>query len=539
MIIGKIFLSLLLSVLIIPLAAFADSSISLDLNNSQYNVGDTLEISGTVSEKKMPVIALRIYDPDDVILSAHNLEINDDSTFSKHISLEHAFYDKSGKYTISADYGKEHTEIFFEIISTPQENSSIDEANSFSSESEDPKISSLQTDYDEYFDKDIIIISGSVSYVNEPSILVAIQDPFGSPTGFYFGNIDKNNNFSVSFPVQSGINFKVDGTYSVVAHYGSSKEKISFEYSETKSEQPKAETKSEQPKAETKSEQPKAETKSEQPKAETKSEQPKAETKSEQPKAETKSEQPKAETKSEQPKAETKSEQPKAETKSEQPKAETKSEQPKNHNNLSVEDIELGKILNDITLNCDDSTYTDIISYYDGMGPALFRLCKYSEAISFFDQSLANNPNNIEVLNNKGSALSKLGLYSDAIHYYDSALSINSNYYITLNNKANVLSTIGNYSEAMPIYNHALEVNPSNPIIKRNMELSIKQYSDVNVVVQSTEIPTMLPPLDKTMLMQNNETTKITENKEEKQSNLFVQIETVFSSLTDLFDIFP
>ena len=34
---------------------------------------------------------------------------------------------------------------------------------------------------------------------------------------------------------------------------------------------------------------------------------------------------------------------------------------------LSVEDIELGKLLNQINLKCDTSKLTDTISYYDGM----------------------------------------------------------------------------------------------------------------------------------------------------------------------------
>ena len=45
----------------------------------------------------------------------------------------------------------------------------------------------------------------------------------------------------------------------------------------------------------------------------------------------------------------------------------------KKQNNLSVEDIELGKILNQINLECDSSDFVDMISYYDGMGPALYR----------------------------------------------------------------------------------------------------------------------------------------------------------------------
>jgi len=50
-----------------------------------------------------------------------------------------------------------------------------------------------------YTDNDVIFISGSVSSIDTPSVLIGIHDPFGIPTGFYFGNIDSNNEFSISF----------------------------------------------------------------------------------------------------------------------------------------------------------------------------------------------------------------------------------------------------------------------------------------------------------------------------------------------------
>ena len=45
--------------------------------------------------------------------------------------------------------------------------------------------------------------------------------------GFYFGSIDSNFEFTTSFLVKDGVNFRVDGTYSVKAHYDKS-EAISF-----------------------------------------------------------------------------------------------------------------------------------------------------------------------------------------------------------------------------------------------------------------------------------------------------------------------
>ena len=47
----------------------------------------------------MPVIAMRVYDPNDGIISANNLEIEEDDTFFKTIFLDGPFYEKSRSYT--------------------------------------------------------------------------------------------------------------------------------------------------------------------------------------------------------------------------------------------------------------------------------------------------------------------------------------------------------------------------------------------------------------------------------------------------------
>ena len=99
----------------------------------------------------------------------------------------------------------------------------------------------------------------------------------------------------------------------------------------------------------------------------------------------------------------------------------------------------MGKLLNQINLKCDSSTFTDTISYYDGMGPALYRLCKFDSSLNFFNDSLIDNPNDVEILVNKGSTLGKLGYFSEAIVYYDQAINIDPDFLPAKNNKANAL----------------------------------------------------------------------------------------------------
>ena len=74
---------------------------------------------------------------------------------------------------------------------------------------------------------DSITISGEISEVGMPVIAMNIYDPFGMPAEFYFSPIDSNFEFTTSFLVKDGVNFRVDGIYSVKAHYAES-EVISF-----------------------------------------------------------------------------------------------------------------------------------------------------------------------------------------------------------------------------------------------------------------------------------------------------------------------
>src|SRR3989304_2075232 len=80
-----------------------------------------------VEEKMMPVVALRIFDPNGGILSAHQLELEADNTFSKTILLDSPFYDDEGDYTISVNYGKLQAETNFKMVSVGQDESLVED----------------------------------------------------------------------------------------------------------------------------------------------------------------------------------------------------------------------------------------------------------------------------------------------------------------------------------------------------------------------------------------------------------------------------
>jgi len=352
-----------------------------------------------------------------------------------------------------------------------------------------------------YTDNDVIYISGSVSSVDTPSVLIGIHDPFGMPTGFYFGNIDSNNEFSISFLAKAGINFKIEGKYDATAYYSDSKKIVYFDFVESLDDEIfETETIEEPIPTETIEESTPTKT-------------------------------------IEDNLIIIKESQIKAEIQDDvlqETKIKNDINDKKNNavaqvstNNLSVEDIELGKLLNQIALNCEQNEYTDTISYYDGMGPALIRLCKYSEAIFYFDEDIKNAPNDVEILTNKGTALSKLGHFEEAILYYDSALGIDSSYVPALNNKGNALSQLGKFEEAIDVYNLGMKLNSENKILKENFEKSmikipLQQYHEETSENTNHQI-------DKN----NNDNFKIKNNN--SIPNLFEKIGSIFSSIGSIF----
>ena len=198
--------------------------------------------------------------------------------------------------------------------------------------------------------------------------------------------------------------------------------------------------------------------------------------------------------------------------------------------NLSVDDIELGKLLNQIKLECDSSTYADIISYYDGMGPALYRLCQFDSSLNFFNESLIKNPNDVDILINKGSALGKLGYFSEAIVYYDHAIRLDPDSLPAKNNKANALANLGDFKDAVLLYREVLEQNPNYLAARANLEITLS--SNIDISSNPSEFETKITPNQKSL-----ESEKIFLDNSEKQnsSNFFDEIGNLFSTLSSLF----
>ena len=190
-------------------------------------------------------------------------------------------------------------------------------------------------------------------------------------------------------------------------------------------------------------------------------------------------------------------------------------------------------MLNQINLECDSSKYEDTIIYYDGMGPALYRLCKFDNSLKFFDESLKTEPNNKEILTNKGSALGKLGFYSEAIIYYDKALRIDSSFLPAINNKANALVNLDKFDEAEALYNLAIGKNSDFEIAKKNLsilktEMSKEIIDKTQPIIQKSDIPGIEKP----------KTVKSPSPPSSNDTDFFNEISSAFSSLSSLFGFF-
>ena len=423
-------ITLVLTVLssLIFVDVFADSFV-VNFDKSLYNKGDSLTISGEILEFGMPVIAMSIYDPDGKILSANNLEISPEKTFSKTFLLDSPFYEKIGEYMVKLDYGRISENHYFVIESHYSEPEILIEI------FEEPEIILLYTEKKQYTDKDVIKITGLVSVLNSPSVLIGIYDPFGMPAGFYFGSIDSNLEFSTSFLVKAGVNFRVDGTYSIKAHYAETEATSFFDYYKVpqKTIEDKIESTLEDEIKELTYDEEKIHETTNDIISDLIPNQSSEQTINEENANDSNSV---IDTSIINTLSKSKSESnynlitknvsdtisPKKimdleinntkiiDKKNSLEKIISKNKIKKS-NNLTVDDVELGLLLNQINLECDSSIFTDTISYYDGMGPALYRLCKFDSSLNFFNESLIKTPNDVEILSKQRFYFRKIGVF--------------------------------------------------------------------------------------------------------------------------------
>ncbi|MBI9087698.1 MAG: tetratricopeptide repeat protein [Desulfobacterium sp.] len=93
----------------------------------------------------------------------------------------------------------------------------------------------------------------------------------------------------------------------------------------------------------------------------------------------------------------------------------------------------------------------------------------FSNAIKECESILANDTNNINVLNLLGQINFQTQNHQKALDYYGKVLSIDPAYAVTLNNAGRVFEALGNYLKALEFYQKAAELHPEIPEILVNI----------------------------------------------------------------------
>ena len=127
---------------------------------------------------------------------------------------------------------------------------------------------------------------------------------------------------------------------------------------------------------------------------------------------------------------------------------------------------------------------TNIYDLYN-KGAAQDSSGNYTQAIQFYDEALAINPNYTNALTGKGVSLDKLGDHTGAITYYDKALAINPNYITALTDKGVALDRLGNHTGAITYYDQALAVNPNDINAQTYKEIAVNNLSNTTEPIKS------------------------------------------------------
>lgn len=105
-------------------------------------------------------------------------------------------------------------------------------------------------------------------------------------------------------------------------------------------------------------------------------------------------------------------------------------------------------------------------------GETLYAEGDLANAIGYYNEVLAIEPNNTGAIYDKGLALDVLGKHEDAIVHYDMLLSIQPDNINALVNKGAALADLGNYQEAIKYFDRVLNIDPNNLLAAENKKLA-------------------------------------------------------------------
>ena len=113
--------------------------------------------------------------------------------------------------------------------------------------------------------------------------------------------------------------------------------------------------------------------------------------------------------------------------------------------------------------NAHNKEYTEYSADdYFSLGATYHQRGRYKEAIEYYGQAIAINPQDADAYYNRGIAKAELGKHTEAIQDFDKAIKINPQYAKAFNNRGNAKAESGNHTEAIQDYDKAIEINPQD-----------------------------------------------------------------------------
>ncbi len=129
---------------------------------------------------------------------------------------------------------------------------------------------------------------------------------------------------------------------------------------------------------------------------------------------------------------------------------------------LGISSLKTGKYLDALSaFNKTLENEPDNARAYNGRGTVWFELSAYKRAIADYSQAVRINPDYANAYNNRGVVYFRKGGYEQAIQDYNRALSISSDYANALSNRGAALIKTGEYVRALADFNKALTLEPS------------------------------------------------------------------------------
>ena len=117
---------------------------------------------------------------------------------------------------------------------------------------------------------------------------------------------------------------------------------------------------------------------------------------------------------------------------------------------------------------------------YYGMGGALMLENNYSEALKFFDKSIAIRSDYVDALNNRGTVRHHLGDFKGALEDYNKTISLKPDYSDAYYNRGISLSCLGRFKEAINDYDKAIQLNSEKLDIWGNRGVAKFNIHDYN-----------------------------------------------------------